>query len=427
MEPVSSPLSVESAPRPRGLWRHGDFLRLWAGQTVSQLGSTVTREALPLTAILALGATPLQMGLLGAAGSAPLLLFGLFAGVWVDRLRRRPLMIAVDLGRALVLLSVPLAWFAGWLSIDHLYIVAALVGLLSVCFSAAYGAYLPTLVSREQVMDGNSKLGMSDSVAEMAGPPLGGALVQAIGGPIAMLLDAVSFVVSALSLAAIRTEEPAPAAPAEHTHVFSDIAVGLRAIAADPWLRPMALSTAIRSFFGWFFGAIYGLYVLQVVGASPTGLGIAVAAGGAGALFGALVVRPVTRRIGVGPAILGALALSTVMSWLIIVAGEAPWIGLPLLIASQLIGDMGQTVAMINETSLRQTVTPDRLLGRVNASMDVCGQGIGTLGLLVGGALGELIGLQATVLVALAGGILGLLVLLLSPVRRLREMPPQAE
>src|SRR5215217_1333572 len=187
-----------------GLWRHSNFMRLWAGQTVSQLGSTITREALPYTAILALGASPLQMGLLGAAGAAPLLLLGLFAGVWIDRLRRRPLMIAADLGRALLLLSIPVAYLLGVLHIEQLYLIAALAGILTMFFNVAYHSLLPALVEREQLVEGNSKLGLSESLAEIAGPPLGGALVQLISGPITLLLDAFSFVVSALSLLRIR-------------------------------------------------------------------------------------------------------------------------------------------------------------------------------------------------------------------------------
>src|SRR5262249_23335746 len=213
---LRSLLGAAARPRFGGLWSHHDFMRLWAGQTVSQLGSTVTREALPYTAILALGATPIQMGLLGAAGAAPLLLLGLLAGVWVDRLRRRPVMIAADLGRAVLLLSVPGAYLLGLLRIEQLYVVAALVGVLSVFFDVAYQAFLPSLVQREQIFEGNSKLGMSGSVAEIAGPPLGGTLVQLVGGPVTILLDALSFVFSARSLLRIRAPEPAPAAPERH-------------------------------------------------------------------------------------------------------------------------------------------------------------------------------------------------------------------
>ncbi len=409
-----------------GLWRHPDFMRLWAGQTVSQLGSTVTREALPYTAILVLGASPLQMGLLGAAGAAPLLLLGLFAGVWVDRVRRRPLMIAADIGRAVLLLSVPVAYLLGWMRIEQLYLVAALTGVLSVFFNVAYQSTLPGLVRREDLLEGNSKLGLSESVAEISGPPLGGALVQLISGPITLLIDALSFVFSAFMLRRIQAEEPQPAPSEQHEHVWRDLSTGLRAIWADPLLRAMAGTSAIQSFFGWFFGAIYGLYAIRVVGMSTAMVGITVAFGGVGALFGALLVRPATRRFGLGPTIVGGLLISSAISLLIWLAGGLPAIAVPLMIASQLIGDGFSTVAQINETSLRQTITPDHMLGRVNASMHVLGEGIGTLGLLAGGVLGELIGLRPTVAVAVLGGLLGCVWILWSPLPRLRELPVAA-
>jgi MFS family permease len=398
-------------------------MRLWAGQTVSQFGSTVTREALPYTAILALGASPLQMGLLGAAGAAPLLLLGLFAGVWVDRVRRRPLMIAADIGRALLLLSIPVAYLLGWMRIEQLYVVAALAGALTVFFDVAYQSALPGLVRREHLLEGNSKLGLSESVAEIGGPPLGGVLVQLVSGPVTLLLDALSFVFSAWMLMRIRAEEPPPAPPEQHQHIWRDLSTGLRAIWADPLLRAMAGTSTIQSFFGWFFGAIYGLYAIRVIGMGTAMLGITVAFGGVGALLGALLVRPATRRFGLGPTIVGGLVISSAMSFFTWLAGGLPALAVPLMISVQLIGDGASTVAQIDQTSLRQTITPDRMLGRVNASMHVLGNGIGTLGLLTGGVLGELIGLRSTVAVAALGGLLGCVWILCSPLPRLRELP----
>ena len=423
IEPTTLLAGSGARSRFGGLWRHHDFMRLWAGQTISQFGSTVTREALPYTAILVLGASPLQMGLLGAAGAAPLLLLGLFAGVWVDRVRRRPLMIAADMGRALLLLSVPIAYLLGWMRIEQLYLVAALTGVLTVFFNVAYQSILPSLVRREHVLEGNSKLSLSESVAEIGGPPLGGVLVQLISGPITLLLDALSFVFSAFMLRRIQAEEPPPAPVAQHEHVWRDLATGLRAIWGDPLLRAMAGTSAIQSFFGWFFGAIYGLYAIRVVGMNTAMLGFTVAFGGIGALFGALLVRPATRRFGPGPTIVAGLLISSGMSLLTWLAGGLPALAVPLMMASQLIGDGASTVAQIDETSLRQTITPDNMLGRVNASMSVLGEGIGTLGLLVGGLLGELIGLRSTVAVAALGGLLGCVWILWSPLPRLHALP----
>jgi predicted MFS family arabinose efflux permease len=340
--------------------------------------------------------------------------------------RRRPLMIAADIGRALLLLSVPIAYLLGWMRIEQLYVVAALTGALTVFFDVAYQSALPGLVRREHLLEGNSKLGMSESVAEIGGPPLGGVLVQLVSGPITLLLDALSFVFSAFMLRRIRAEEPPPAPAVQHEHVWRDLSTGLRAIWADPLLRAMAGTSAIQSFFGWFFGAIYGLYAIRVIGISTAMLGITVAFGGIGALIGALLVRPATRRFGLGPTIVAGLLISSGMSLLIWLASGAPAIAVPLMIASQLIGDGADTVAQIDETSLRQTITPDSMLGRVNASMNVLGEGIGTLGLLTGGVLGELIGLRATVAVAALGGLLGCVWILCSPLPRLRELPVTA-
>jgi len=398
---------------------------LWAGQTVSQLGSTMTREALPYTAILALQATPVQMGLLGAAGAAPLLLFGVLAGVWVDRLRRRPIMVAADVGRALLLLWVPAAYLLGWLRIEQLYLLAALVGVLNVFFDVAYQSYLPTLVEREQLVEGNSKLGVSESIAEIGGPPLGGALVQLISGPLTLLLDALSFVVSAFTLARIRAPEPRPEQHAGQPHALRDLTTGLRAIWASPLLRAFAGSAVVRNFFGWFFGAIYGLYAIRVLGLSTATLGLVVACGGIGGLAGAALVVPLTRRWGIGPTIVGALIVDAAAAGLTWLAGGMLPLAVPLLIASQLIGDGSMTVALIAERSLRQTITPSRMLGRVNASMRVLDQGIGTLGMLAGGLLAEAIGLRATVAVAVLGILAGNLWLAFTPLRRVREMPAE--
>jgi MFS family permease len=409
------------------LWRHRDFMRLWTGQTVSQFGSMVTGSALPYTAILVLHATPTQMGLLGAAGAAPLLVFGLLVGVWVDRLRRRPIMIAADLARALLLLWAPLAFLLGWLRIEQLYVLAALVGMLSVLFDVAYRSYLPTLVERERLVEGNSKLELSGAIAEVGGPPLGGALVQLISGPLTLLLDALSFVFSAFTLVSIRAAEPPPAPQEPRQHIGRDLTIGLRVVWADPLLRPIAISSTISNFFGWFFGAIYSLYAIETIGMGAAMLGLVVACGGVGALLGALLAGPATRRLGVGRTIVGALLVGAAVSPLTWLAGGAPLIAVPLMAASQLIGDAARSVALINEVSLMQTITSDRLLGRVNSVMRVLGEGIGTLGLLAGGLLAERIGLRSTVAVATAGVLVGSLWLICSPLRRLRAMPERTE
>jgi predicted MFS family arabinose efflux permease len=264
---------------------------------------------------------------------------------------------------------------------------------------------------------------MSDSVAEIAGPPLGGLLVQLISGPVTFLLDALSFLFSAVMIGRIRAAEPPPAPPEQREHLWRDLTTGLRAVWADPLLRAMAGSSVIRSYFGWFFGAIYGLYAINVLGLGPAVIGLTVACGGIGSLAGALLVRPLTRRFGLGPTIAVTLLIGSGSSLLTWLAGAAPAAAIPLMVAAQLIGDSASTIAAIDETSLRQTITPDHMLGRVNASVNVLGEGIGTLGMLTGGVLAELIGLQPTVLVAALGSLLGCVWVLCSPLPRLRALP----
>jgi MFS family permease len=305
----------------------------------------------------------------------------------------------------------------------QLYIVALLAGTLTVFFDIAHQSFLPHVVEREQLVEGNSKLGISDSIAEVAGPPLGGVLVQLVSGPLTILLDAISFLVSAIALTRIRVVEPRPARAAERPHIRHDLLVGLRAIWADPLLRPIALSTAVRHFFGWFFGAIYGLYALRTLGLTPATLGLVVACGGIGSFLGAVVVAPATRRFGFGRATVGALVVEGAAGGLTWLAGGMVVAAVPLLAAAQIVGDMGDAASTINTVSLRQTITPDHMLGRVNASMRVLGQGIGTLGMLVGGVLAELIGLRPTVAVAVLGVMAGNLLLVYSPLRRLRALP----
>jgi MFS family permease len=386
----------------------------------------ITGAALPLTALLVLSASPVEMGLLGAVGMAPVLLVGLPAGVWVDRLRRRPLMIWADVCRAVLLFSVPAAFLLGTLSMAQLYVVAALTGALNVLFDVSYRSYLPSLVRREQLVEGNSKLSMSNSVAEVAGPATGGILVQIATAPIAILVDAFSFLASALSLWGIRAPEPEAARRVEGANVWRDVAEGLRAIAHQPLLRALALTALIANFFGGFFHALYSLYVIRELGMGPALLGVLVSAGGVGALAGAFLAQPAARRIGPGPTLIWAVVLAGGMQLLVPLAGGPVALAFAMLFMTQVIGDIGWAVYAISEMSLRQGVTPDRLLGRVNASMEFVAGGIGTVGLLVGGMLGEQLGLRPTIAVAAVGIATTFLVVLRSPARTLREQPTVA-
>ncbi len=311
--------------RDRGssLWRNTDFLKLWAGQTVSLFGSQITVLALPLLAALTLDATPAQMSLLVAAGAAPDLLVGLIAGVWVDRLRRRPLLIGADLGRAALLLSIPLAALVGALRLWLLVAVAFGLGLLTTIFGIAYQSYLPALVPRDDLVEANGRLEAGSAVAGVAGPGLAGGLVQWVTAPVAVLLDALSFLLSALLLGRIRTVEP-PTPAAAQSRVWGEIGAGLRAVAGAPLLRALAGSAATFNFFDNFLFAVYVLYLTRELGLGPAAVGAVFAIGGAGGLLGALLAGPIARRIGLGRALVGAILLAGLGELGIALAGGPP-------------------------------------------------------------------------------------------------------
>lgn len=401
------------------LWHQADFLKLWIGQTVSLFGSQIGSAALRFTAILMLGATPVQLGLLTAAGMLPTLLIGLLAGVWVDRLRRRPLLIAADLGRAVLLQSIPMAYGFGVLRIEHLYLVAVLVGALTIVFDTAYQAFLPAVVRRDQLVDGNSKLGMSDSLAEIAGSPVGGMLVQIISAPLAILFDALSFAGSALALWRIQAPEAAPDVAAQQPGIWHEVSTGLRAIQSDPLLRALLGSAITRSLAGGSIGALYDLYLLRVLHFTPALVGLTIGVGGVGALAGAFIAQPVVRKYGIGPALIGALLVSGIVSVLLPLAHGPITRAVPMLMAAQL-ADVALALYFINELSLRQAITPDRLLGRVNSGFMVLTTIAALVGTLLGGALGQMVGIRTTLALAIGVSLTASLWLINSPLRTLR-------
>ena len=410
----------------RSLWRHPDFLKLWGADTVSQLGSQVTLLAVPLVAITVLKATTLQVGLLSAAEMAPFLVVGLPAGAIVDRLRRRPVLIAGDVGRALALASIPIAHAFDVLGLAQLYAVAFTTGVLTVFFDVAYQAYLPALVERDQLADGNTKLEISRSGGQIAGPGLAGILISAFGAAAAVTVDAASFVVSALGIGAIRRPEPAPThVDTGRGHLRRDIGEGLRYVLRHPLLRPIAFCTASSNFFNSMYGAILILFMVRALHLRPGLVGLVFATGNAGFLFGALASGSFVRRIRLGPTIVVSAAIGGVGSVFAPIAhvGSA----LPWLIAAQLVVGFGIPLYNINQVSLRQAICPDRLQGRMNATMRFMVWGTLPLGAVTGGALGRSIGLRPTLWVAAIGGCFTFLFVLLSPVRSLTNVPPPDE
>jgi len=405
------------------LWRHPDFLKLWAGETISLLGSQVTLLAMPLTAALALNATPLQMGMLGTVQYIPWLLVGLLAGAWVDRLRRRPVMVGADLGRTVLLGCIPLAALAGVLRMEYLYVVGFLVGIMNVFFDVAYAAFLPTLLPRDRLVEGNSKLQVSASLAEIGGPGLAGALVQLVTAPVAMAVDALSFLVSALSLAWIGTSEPQPTPGGDARSLLAEMRDGLRLVFSNPILRAFALASVTTNFFVDVHLAVFVLYATRELGISPLILGSMYAVGSVGGLLGSLLAERLVKWLGLGRVVVGAQMLVTLAVLAIPLSGRQAWIAVPLIVGAEALWGFAAVVYVVNTVSLRQVITPNQFQGRVAASLRFVTWGVAPLGFLLGGVLGEMIGLQATLLVAVAGPLLSVAWLVLSPVPGLREPP----
>ncbi len=404
------------------LWRHPEFVKLWTGQTVSQLGSVVTRTALPLVALLVLGAGPIEMALLVVARSSAVLVVGLVAGVWVDRLRRRPLLIATDVLRAALLFAVPVAFALDALRMELLYVVAFLVAALGTLFGSAYRAYLPSLVGVERVFEGNSKIATSEAIAEVGGPGFAGALVQFVSAPFAILVDAFSFVASAASLWLIRHDEPPGPSRAERLTVVHEVAEGIGVVRRHPLLFPMAASSVIDHFFGSFYATLYTLFLLNDLGLSPFLLGVVISAGGVGSLIGSLFATRVSRRLGVGLAFVGCAAASSAVGILTPLAGGTLLVATLMVFIPQLVGDSLQTVQWIAHGSVLQSVTPDRLLGRVSATLDVLSHGVGPFGALAAAAIAEAFGVRTAMGGAWAGGVVSVLVLALSPLPKLTSL-----
>lgn len=408
------------------LWREPNFARLWAGQTISQLGSQITFLALPLTAILALDAGPAETGLLTAAGALPSLLVGLHAGAMVDRRQRLPIMVGGDLGRAALLALVPLAWAIDRLSIGLLVAVVALVGLLTLFFDVAYQALLPAIVPRERLVEGNAKLELSVTVAQIAGPTLAGGLIRLLTAPIAIAVDALSFVLSGLVLAGIRVEERIARSPDRGRRIGAEIGEGLRLVVGDGRLRAIAGTRGLLELFNAMLEAVFLLYLVRALGLGPGLIGAIFAVGSAGFALGALLPARAAGRFGVGPTTVGALALLAVSDLLVPLAAGSKLVVVPLLVGAQFLFGVGLTVFNVNQVSLRQAVVPDGLQGRATATVRVLATGLIPLGALLGGLLGETIGLRPTLILAALGELLAAVWLWRSPVRTLRDLPPPA-
>jgi MFS family permease len=410
------------------LLRHRDFRLLWGGESVSELGSQISLLAIPLLAVRTLHATTFEMGLLTAASTAAFLIVGLPAGVWVDRVRRRRLMIGADLGRVLALGSIPIAAAVGGLTLVQLFVVTLVSGVLTVFFDVAYQSYLPALVGRKHLVEGNAKLTGSAQVAAVAGPSVAGGLVQAIGSSAAVAVDSASFLVSAVAVGAIRSPEPRPTVPeGGHPRLVVGIAEGLRFVFGNALLRAIAATTSTSNLFSGVAAAVEIVFLVRQVHASPGVIGLLFALGGVGGVAGAFAAGPIARRLGGARATIIGIAGSV---GALLIPLTMPGAGLLYFGFGFLMVSFSATVYNVNQVSFRQRLCPDRLLGRMNATMRFVVWGVLPIGALIGGILGAVFGLRTTLWIGALGQALAGIWLLASPMRGLRDFPdapPEAE
>lgn len=409
-----------------GLWRHRDFLKLWSAETISAFGSTIDDIAFPLVAILVLDASAFEVAALGTVLFLPFILFTLPAGVWVDRLPRRPILIVGDFGRAALYATVPIAYVADVLTLWQLYVVGFLVGVFQVFFDVAYQSYLPSLVARDQIIEGNSKLQVSQSAAQVSGPGLGGILVEILTAPYAVLVDALSFLASGVFILGIRTPEEAPeratAADGTKTSFWYDVKEGLRFVLGNPNLRAQAGCTGTSNFFFSLAFAVFLVFAVRELELSPGLIGIVFSVGAAGSFVAALTATRVSRRFGIGPTTIAVTMLQgpAVLAMAFAPAGTE---ALAVLIPAQLVVGYMLVTYNIVQVSYRQAICPARLQGRMNSAMRFLVWGTIPLGTLAGGALATWLGLREAIVIGALGSGLSFLWILLSPQRHLRDMP----
>ncbi len=405
------------------VFRERDFLRLWGAQAVSAIGARITRTALPVLAVLAVDASALRLGILAAIAIGPSVVVSLAIGGVVDRSRKRPLLVTCDLVRAVAVLSLPVAAWTGVLSMAQLYVVAAVVGIGTAVFMIADNAYLPTLLDREQLVAGNATIEATEAVAEIAGPSLAGALIQALTAPIAVVVDGIAYIVSAVLLGGIRKRE-VPAAVEESPSVWRDIALGFSASWNHPLVRPLLLATAASTFAGGTFAALYMLFLLKTLDLDVSTVGVIIAMGGVGSLLGALVSPPLTRRLGLGPALLLFLGVAEVAGLLIPLASGPLWLVLVFLLGNQLVADGSHVAFIVQAVSLRQRALPLEVLGRSNAAFQAVSGALLPLGALIMGAVAELVGIRPALWIGLGVAVTAPLFLL--PLWRVKTAPESA-
>jgi MFS family permease len=407
------------------VWRNRDFSRFWVGQTISVFGSGITAFALPLVAVLTLHATPAQIGFLRGFGSVPAIAIGLFAGVWVDRVSRRRLLITMDIIAALLVLTVPLGAALGFLSLTHLFVLALAFAVIDPFWAPAWNAFLPTLVAPDLLVDANSKVLFSWSATGVVSPALGGVLVRALSAAGAMVVDAATYIVSAFFTASVhpaeRTRTKAESAP-----MFVEIREGLRVTFLDRMQRAVTAPRAILDLVDAMTAAVIVLYIIREVGMNAAQMGIAFAISSLGFVVGSVVAPRIARRLGIGPSIVLGLAFVAVSPYTMLIASRshADVTNIACFIVPGWVGGFGGVVQFSGLSALRQQITPDELLGRVFATARTLGETLFVIGAIGGGLLAEAVGLRSTVIVIALGYAVPVLYALASPLRTARgEIP----
>jgi MFS family permease len=412
--------------RPRGpLWGHRDFVKLWSAETISQFGTQVSQLALPFIAIQILDASAFAVAALATVEFLPFLLFTLPAGVWVDRLQRRAILIVADYARALLLFTVPLAYAFDVLTLGQLFAVGFLVGTFTVLFDVSYQSYLPSLVDRDQIIEGNSKLEVSRTTAQIAGPGVAGGLIKLVTAPYAVLVDAVSFLASGAFLTAIRKREEKVGPAHADARMLTELWEGLRYVVRHPLLRPQAICTGTSNFFSNVVYSIFLVYAVRRLDLSAGEIGLIFTLGGVGGLAGALVSQRLSNRFGIGRTTLAmTLLFAPSALFLPLAPKEFPY---PFLVTGIALYGFAVVVYNITQVSLRQAITPERIQGRMNSVMRFLVWGTIPLGSLTGGVLASTIGLRETLFVGAAGEALAVLPILFSAQRKLEQVPEPEE
>ncbi len=427
LEAAGAAVAAAAPGHRASLWRNAEYLKLWAAATISQMGSQVSLIAIPFIAAVVLHAAAFQVALLGAFEMLPFILFALPAGAWLDRVRRRPVLIAGDLGRAAALATIPIAYALGVLTIWQLYAVGFTTGFLTVLFDVADQSYLPALLDPEDLVEGNAKLQISASASQIIGPGFGGGLIGLVAAPFAVLVDAASFVASGGLISLIRKHEPKPerklGADGERTSLRQEIAEGLRYVVGNRYLRMIAGSTGTSNLGTSIAFSIFPIFVYVQLGLSPGLVGAAFSLGGLGVLVGAVAAAPLAKRFGVGPVIVGSMLLTGPSALIIVFLPTYDLAAGAMLVASNFVMGFTAVVYNVNQVSFRQAITPLEIQGRMNATMRFIVWGTMPLGSVIGGSLASFLPLRTTVLIGALVASSAFLWLLLSPVRSLRVIP----